>query len=74
MNKIYVVSYGGNKFSAATAINKQGFADYVLDMHFTGSSTIVTYRMPAELVHSLRENDRSFAAEPNFDDMEIDHE
>lgn len=66
--KLHTESVGGNLHQAATWINQQGWAEYVLHMKSTGSMTVVVYKMPTELVHDIRAKSASYVPEPNHDD------
>lgn len=45
---------GGNLHEASNAINKMGLAEYVLTMDFSGSGTIVVFRVSDEQAPKLR--------------------
>lgn len=66
--KLHTETYSGNLHQAATAINKQGLAEYVIVMDFTDLYTVVVFKMPDELVYKLREENRNYAAHPHHDD------
>lgn len=66
--KIHTENICGNLHSAAVWINKQGWAEYLLQMEFSGGSTLAVFRMPAELVHDIRAKSAAYIPESNHDD------
>lgn len=66
--KLHTANLPGNLHSAAVIINKWGWAEYLLHMEFGGSNTVCVFRMPAEKVWEIRENDPSYAIDPHHDD------
>lgn len=66
--KLHTENIGGNLHQAAVWINRQGWAAYVLQMEYTGGSTIAAFKMPKELVHSIRTEKPSYVPAPNHDD------
>ncbi|MEL7086849.1 MAG: hypothetical protein AAGL98_00155 [Planctomycetota bacterium] len=44
----------GNLHIAADTINKMGLADFVLTMDFSGSATVVVFRVPDSIAPELR--------------------
>ncbi len=69
MTKLYTENIPGNLHESSNSINKRGLAEYVLTMAFGGgSSTVVVFKMPDKLVHALRAGDRSYTANPTWDD------
>jgi hypothetical protein len=67
MTKLYTRNYGGNIHATATAINKQGLAEFVLTMQSSGLNTVVVFKMPTAMVHALRQKNPSFCGEPDYD-------
>jgi len=69
-NKLHVTHCAGNLYDAATFINKMGWADYVVSMEcLFSNNTIIVLRMPREMVHQIRRNDKGFIADADFDDQ-----
>lgn len=67
MKVLHTANYHGNVHEAATSINKQGYAEYVLSMSYSSMNTIVVFLMPAELVYKIRSESRSYANRPDHD-------
>lgn len=69
MLKLHSVNIGGNLHAATGAINRWGWAEYLVHLDsVSGSNTIAIFRMPAQKVWDIRENDPSFIADPHHDD------
>lgn len=67
--KLHTENLPGNIHQSATFINKQGWADYVISMDFSGGNyTIVVFCMPDEMVYKIRELDKSYTSDPHHDD------
>ena len=67
-NKLHTENFGGNVHATATAINKLGWARYVLSMESSGFNTVVVFLMPAQMVWEIREASKSFVTDPRHDD------
>jgi len=67
--KLHTANYGGNLHETAVAINKQGWAEYVVVMQSSGMSTQVVFKMPAHMVYAIREQSPSYANDPHHDDV-----
>lgn len=52
--KLHTENFGGNLHQTATAINRLGLADYVLQMSYSGCGTVVVFRMPDDMVKKIR--------------------
>ena len=66
--KLHTENIGGNLHSAATYINRQGWADYVIHMDSVRYNTIVVFKMPDELVWKIRGENKSPDYDPHHDD------
>jgi len=66
--KIHVELVGGNFHSAATFLNKMGYAEYLIQMEGVGNYTHCVLKMPAELVKKIRSESRSYTSDPSHDD------
>lgn len=67
--KLHSVNIGGNLHVASGVINKWGWAEYLIHLEsVSGYNTIAIFRMPAEKVHQIRTDDRSYVADPHHDD------
>lgn len=69
MLKLHSVNIGGNLHAATTAINRWGWAEYLIHLDsVSGHNTIAIFRMPAQKVWDIREKDPSYIADPHHDD------
>lgn len=66
--KLHTATIGGNLHDAAHAINKWGWSDYLVALDYGGGNTTAVFRMPAEMVHNLRETSPSWVGDVHFDD------
>lgn len=67
--KLHTVNIGGNLHDAATAINRWGWAEYLIHLDsVSGYNTIAVFRMPAEKVNQIRADMPSYVADPHHDD------
>lgn len=70
--KLHTANYGGNLHTTATAINKNGWAEYVIGMNYSGGSTVAVFRMPAAMVNAIRTARRSYVGDPHHDDPQVE--
>lgn len=68
MMKIYIEAFGGNLHSASEHINRLGWAEYLVNMTFTGNYTMCIFCMPAQMVKKLRKDSPHFVGNPDYDD------
>jgi len=69
--KLHTENVPGNLHEAATWINKQGWAEYVVVMHYVNSSTTVAvFKMPNAMVYKIRANKPGYIPDPHHDDDE----
>lgn len=67
--KLHTVNIAGNLHDAARAINRWGWAEYVLTLESTsGFNTVAVFRMPAAKVYEIREGNPAYTANPHHDD------
>lgn len=67
--KLHTVNIGGNLHDAATAINRWGWAEYLIHLDaVSGYNTIAVFRMPADKVNQIRADMPSYVADPHHDD------
>lgn len=65
--KLHSMNFGGNLHESSNAINRLDMAEYVIAMQSSGMSTVVVFRMPAEMVYILREGS-GYSSDPHHDD------
>ncbi len=66
--KIHIETLSGNFHDAAVFLNMKDWAKYLVSMVVVGNYTQIVLKMPTELVHSIRLNNRSWAVSVHFDD------
>ena len=66
--KLHTENIAGNIHDSATLINKRGWAGYLVTIHSTGFNSVAVFKMPSELVYSVRSEDKSYVADPHHDD------
>lgn len=69
--KIHTENIPGNIHNAACWINEQGWAEYLLQLDFSGSghNTVAVFKMPAQMVRDIRAKNVSYVADPGHDDV-----
>ncbi len=66
--KIHTENIPGNMHQAAIWINKQGWAEYLMQMEFSGSTTVAVFKMPAKMVRDIHAKNDAYIAKPGHDD------
>lgn len=66
--KLHTENMNGNLHQVAEIINKFGWADYVVTMYPVSLMTVVVFKMPDDIVHTIRQNSRSYIGDPHCDD------
>lgn len=70
--KLHTATFGGNLHDAAFAINRWGWADYLVTLSHKEQTTTAVFRMPIEMVHELRETNPAWVGDVHFDDCLTD--
>jgi len=64
--KLHTQNFDGDLHESSTAINKKGWAEYVVVMDYSGYNTVVVFKMPAEMVYKIRRYSDDY--DPHHDD------
>ncbi len=66
--KLHTENFGGNLHATAVAINKRGWAEYVVVLQSNPSGTVAVFRMPDDMVHDIRRLTPSYQDDVHHDD------
>lgn len=66
--KLHTGTFAGNIHKAANAINRLGYAQYLIYMDNDGGYTTCVFKMPDEKVWQLRRESEVHIADPHHDD------